>query len=598
MAENRFTDGNKITIPLNVSESFKSSIGAKNNLNLKRLSPEAKEWCNSQNITPPFLWEYYVSKGLDYFEHPICPNCKSILPKEKLLHKVEYRFCCEKCRFSSIGSQLALEKRKKTNFEKYGVENVAKTDWATQKRKKTNLKKYGVAEYTQTEEYKKKSKETSLERYGTESPNQSEVVKKRKEESCLKNFGAKNPFESEIIQAKIIGTNLKRYGATNPNKSKEVREKIRQTNQERYGCDCYSFQDKAMRENMFTQSLIQHRTKYYETFLKGLKKRNISLLSDKEQYINGDFTELKCEICGTVWKEEKTNPRVIFCPHCDHSQSSCGEKEILQFVKSLGFDCVANERNILDGKELDVYIPEKKIAFEYDGNYWHNSSFKDKNYHQKKTLECKERGIRLIHIFEYEWETKRDKLENLIKSALGMFEKRIYARNCEVKEIDSETYKDFLDEYHIQDSINSPIRYGLFDEDELVSVIGFGKSRFKKDEIELHRYCVKNGYSIIGGFSKLIKHSGIKNFISFVDLAHFSGEGYKKLGFKEIEITKPNYVYVKEKEVLTRIVCQKHKLVKVLGENFDEKLSETENMVLNGWNKIYDCGNLKMCYNS
>lgn len=598
MTENRFTDGNKIIIPLNVLESFKASIGTKNNLNMKRLSPEAKEWCNAQNITPSFLLEYYVSKGLDYFEHPICPNCKSILPKEKLPHNREYKFCCQNCRTSSIALNLASEKRKKTNLEKYGVENVAQTNWATEKRKNTNLKKYGVAEYTQTEEYKKKSKETSLERYGTESPNQSAAVKKRKEESCLKKFGVKNPLVDKGVQEKIKETNLKKYGATNPNKSEKIKEKIRLTNQKRYGCDCYSFQDKAMRENMFNLSLIQHRTKYYETFLKGLKKRNISLLSDREQYINGDFTELKCEICGTVWKEEKTNPRVIFCPQCDHSKTSCGEKEILQFVKSLGFECVANERNILEGKELDVYIPEKKIALEYDGNYWHNSSFKDSTYHQKKTLECKERGIRLIHIFEYEWEIKRDKLENLIKSALGIFEKRIFARNCEVKEIDSKIYKDFLDEYHIQDSINSPIRYGLFDEDELVSVIGFGKSRFKDGEIELQRFCVRGNYCVVGGFSKLIKHSGIKNFVSFVDFAHFNGDGYKKLGFKEIEITRPNYVYVKEKEVLSRFVCQKHKLVKVLGENFDEKLSETENMVLNGWNKIYDCGNLKMCYNA
>ena len=121
------------------------------------------------------------------------------------------------------------------------------------------------------------------------------------------------------------------------------------------------------------------------------------------------------------------------------------------------------------------------------------------------------------------------------------------------------------------------------------------KSRFSHD-YELHRFCVKAKYNVIGGFSKLIKHAGINNFISYVDLSHFTGTGYEKVGFKKVGITKPSYVYVKNNHVLSRYQCQKRKLIKLL-PNYDYKLSEQDNMVINGWFKIYNCGNLKMVYN-
>ena len=151
----------------------------------------------------------------------------------------------------------------------------------------------------------------------------------------------------------------------------------------------------------------------------------------------------------------------------------------------------------------------------------------------------------------------------------------------------------------MQNSVNSSIRYGLFYNNELVSVIGFGKSRFKKGEIELYRYCVKAGYQIIGGFSRLIKHAckenSISRFVSFIDLAHFNGRGYKKAGFKLIGKTSPSYIYIRGDEIKSRMQCQKHKLAAFL-EEYDPNLSESDNMALNDWDRVYDCGNIKVEY--
>ena len=156
-------------------------------------------------------------------------------------------------------------------------------------------------------------------------------------------------------------------------------------------------------------------------------------------------------------------------------------------------------------------------------------------------------------------------------------------------------YKQFLDVNHIQGGINSSLRLGLFYQGELVSVIGFGKSRFKKGEYELHRYCSKLYTQVIGGFSKLIKHSGVNEFISYVDRSKFNGSGYMSIGFKILGYTEPSYVYIKNKEILRRMTCQKHKLSNIL-ENYDETLTEEENMINNGYIKIYYCGNIKMIW--
>ena len=305
----------------------------------------------------------------------------------------------------------------------------------------------------------------------------------------------------------------------------------------------------------------------------------------------------KCLHCNTVFKCNRDNPQRIYCNNCiSKNKVSSEEKNIYEYIRSIYTGTILeNDRTILSGKELDIYIPEKKLAIEYNGSYWHCNYFKDKKYHLNKTLECREKGIRLIHIFEYEWETKREICRSIISSSLGKYERRLYARACTVRNISFSEYKIFLEENHIQGSINSSLRLGLFYEGELVSVIGFGKSRFKNGEYELHRFCTKLHTQVLGGFSKLIKHSEVKEFISYVDLSKFDGKGYITTGFKILDYTEPSYVYVRNKEVLRRMTCQKHKLHKLL-ENYDENKTEEENMFYNGYVKLYDCGNIKVCW--
>ena len=290
-----------------------------------------------------------------------------------------------------------------------------------------------------------------------------------------------------------------------------------------------------------------------------------------------------------------TNPCKIWCGCRKYISNK--EKEIVNWLKQTNIKVIENDKSQITPLELDIYLPDYNIAIEFDGLYWHSELFKDRNYHLNKTNLCKEKGIQLIHIFENEWDNKQEIVKSIILAKLGIFNQRIMARECEMMELTNEEYNNFVELNHIQGYVPAKYRVGLFYNNELVQICSFGKSRFKKDEIELLRHCSKLNTQIIGGFSKLlnyfIKKYKTKNLVSYVDRRYFDGNGYKN--WKLIEQTKSNYWYIKNGILESRMKYQKHKLNRLL-KNFDSNLSEWENMVNNGFFRIWDCGNLKFKY--
>ena len=279
------------------------------------------------------------------------------------------------------------------------------------------------------------------------------------------------------------------------------------------------------------------------------------------------------------------------------SGTSHGEQEIAGFVKGIYDGAVfENCRNVIAPYELDVYLPEKRVAIEFDGLFWHSEAVgKDEHYHLMKTEKCLERGIRLVHVFEDEWKEKREIVEDRIRSILGIGQKRIFARKCVVKAISAKESNEFLEHNHLQGCCNSSIRYGLFFNGELVAVMTFGKPRFNKNyDWELVRYASKIGCHIVGGASKLLARFRKNHFgsiVSYADRRYSDGHLYEKLGFVQVGVSKPSYCYVKGAQKLNRYACQKHKLPALLGDGYDEELSECDNMVANGWSQVHDCGN-------
>ena len=323
---------------------------------------------------------------------------------------------------------------------------------------------------------------------------------------------------------------------------------------------------------------------------------------------NNDQPAWLCECsCGkeiTVFLGNLTSGQSTSCGH-DRGFSNA-EKEVVDYIKSLGITIKENDRTILAGKELDIYCEEQHLAIEYNGVYWHSDLYKDENYHLYKTAACAKKSVDLIHIFEHEWLNlcMRQKLQELLKAKLNISQKIIYARKTKVQYVtNKEDLRNFLDKYHLQGYVASQTALGLYYDNELIEVMTFGKPRFNKSyDVELLRLCTKHGYKVIGGAAKLLQHYAEEHhnekLITYCDLSKFTGRVYEQLGMKQIQITKPNYVYVKAMhdtfEIKTRYQCQKHKLVKAGLDEYGD--TEYEIMSNLGYVRVYDCGNVVYSY--
>ncbi|MBK9283062.1 MAG: hypothetical protein IPM51_01945 [Sphingobacteriaceae bacterium] len=136
--------------------------------------------------------------------------------------------------------------------------------------------------------------------------------------------------------------------------------------------------------------------------------------------------------------------------------------------------------------------------------------------------------------------TSAQKLPAIILSKLNL-NKTVFARICEVKKIESESAYAFTNSYHIMNSVNSAYKYGIFLNDELLAVALFSKGRkmnrlpAHKKSYELMRFCTKEGITVTGGLSKLVKtfcrEKNAGDVMTYIDKQLSNGEAYKKAGF-------------------------------------------------------------------
>lgn len=420
--------------------------------------------------------------------------------------------------------------------------------WAEYLKQKT-LEKHGVTNVFQLESTKEKIRQTNTERYGVSCALQNSTVKNKAKQTMIEKYGAENPYQNEEIKARMT-------------------EKKRKT---------------------ALDNTLQH-----------LKAAGLEIIDGFISFNNSERTKtnskIKCSKCGNIFEYKFNHVKDLecACPYCQESNASLGERELNNFIKSLCIEFKSNDRNLISPQELDIVIPSKKIAIEYDGLYYHSDWHISKSYHLDKTNLCKNKGYRLVHIFEDEWQKKQSIVKARIKNILGLTPYKIYARKCTIKEIDTELCNKFIEKYHIQSSIPASVKLGLFYKSHLIAVMTFTKPRFnKKYNWELLRYCTIFNFNIIGGASKLLSYFR-KNYngsiITYADKRWSQGNMYKQLGFTELKDSEPAYYYWKNYNRYSRVKFQKHKLANIL-EKYDPNLSEYENMVMNNYRRIYDCGN-------
>ena len=338
----------------------------------------------------------------------------------------------------------------------------------------------------------------------------------------------------------------------------------------------------------------------------------IAIYGNKFDYTQSEYIDAKtkiiigCTIHGVFKQTPNDHLSGKSCLFCSLLETR-PEIDIKDLLRTSNIDYVENDRNILNGKEIDIYIPNNNLGIEYDGLYWHSNAYKENNYHLNKTNDCEKQDIQLLHIFEDEWINKKEIVKSIIKSKLGLNDVRIYGRKCIIKEIDGRLCKEFLIENHVQGNINSKVKIGLFYDNKLVSVMTFGVKRIAMGckinidgEYEMHRFCNKLNTQVIGGASKLLKYFintyNPKLILTFADRRYSNGNLYKQLGFEFIENTKPNYWYFKSNDLnrYHRYNFRKDILVK---DGFDATKTEHQIMEERGFSRIYDSGNMKFILN-
>ena len=277
---------------------------------------------------------------------------------------------------------------------------------------------------------------------------------------------------------------------------------------------------------------------------------------------------------------------------------SSHEKELQEFLATSNIEYKPSDRSMIYPLELDIFIPDKNLAVEINGVYWHsvdsNSNADGKNKHLNKLQRCIDVGITLLQFTCSEWITKQDIVKSIILTKLGETTHRIFARKCSIIEVDKADEAEFFNRNHIQGHTRSDRCIGLMYGDEYVCMISFGKPRYDKThETEIIRIATKLNCIVVGGVSKMFKYflgsTECSSIITYADRQYSTGNIYTQLGFVFSHHSAIGYKWVLNGVTYNRWQFMKHKLKDKL-KIFDDSLSESENMFNNGYRKLYDCG--------
>ena len=447
------------------------------------------------------------------------------------------------------------------------------------------------------------------------------------EQTCLKKFGVENASYLDEIKDKIRQKNIE---------NKEIRlEKTKKTNIEKYGVEntFQLFDTKQWWNNLSDEEKLKRNKKvsnglkkYKDTYDKLYIIELASMFNKDETTITNAITKLNIKMYDNFHpciKIEDLSLLKEYFSTTEMSMISYGEKEIVDFIKSIyEGEIIENERKILKGKELDIYIPSKNLAIEFDGIYYHslkNISIHDKTTDKEqilkydnsvkyrslnKTIECEKLGIRLIHIWDLEWYNKKDICKSLISSAVGIYKSKYMARKCDIKIMNKQELNKMFNINHIQGSSkNIQNGLGLFYNDECIQCVAFTDKGHEKNKIELVRMVTKLNCQVVGGFSKLMTEScKIWNYAeinSYIARRLFNGNGYFNCNFIQNKINPPQVYFLTNNKIESRHYGMKKNFKKRADEHkgvFFENKTEIELSYINNLIRFYDCGTIKVIY--
>lgn len=484
------------------------------------------------------------------------------------------------------------------------------TDQRQLEQKKTLQKIYGVDNVFQIDSVKQQIKNTNKQRYGVEHSSQNLNIKSKTANSKAN----RTDEQKQNTKLKTVNTSYLRYGKSHHMQLDSQQQKVKSTNKKKYGIE-FPLQSEIFLEQMkITRAESQHsitsktrktlEQKYNVTSSSQIKltQRAREILFDQTkflEYVNGKERK-------TVLEDLNIAPHTLYlyakkyaaCELFKRPLTSSFELELADFLDELNISYEQNNRSIINPHEIDFLIASKNIAVECNGLYWHSehSANRSRNYHYDKWKKCADVNIQLISIHEDEWILKKSIVKNRLINLLVNKNNAIYARKCLIECGDKDQISDFLNKHHIQGSSDFKVGLVLKYNNEIVAVMTFGKSRYnKKFQWELLRYCCST--TVVGGSSKLFAHF-VNNYnpssiVSYSDSRWFTGKMYGILGFSQ-EKTTVGYQYTDYRLRYDRYNFQKHKLVE---QGHDINKSEWQIMQEQGYDRIWDCGQIRWTKN-
>jgi hypothetical protein len=422
-------------------------------------------------------------------------------------------------------------------------------------REASNTRKYGVPNPGCIKEFRDKALHTMIEKFGGHNWS-NKGNRSTRNKTCLERYGNENVGITQYSINKAKETNLKKFGRIHPNQNHIPLSII----------ECLE-----NKEWLYDQHIIQ--------------KKTLSQIASE---------------CGLTDMTIIMNRLRKFGIETKSFQSSFEEKQLVEYIKTLGVEQVlTNTRTIIPPKEIDIYLPDYKIAIEYCGLFWHGeNNNKHRLYHKNKLKECNKKGIRLLTIYSNEWNYKNECVKQKIASILSKQNlQTVYARKCIIKQVSINEKQIFLNKNHIQGDGPSSINYGLFFENNCIAVIGFIKKT--NNVFILNRY--STSCSVPGGFSKLLSYfcrNHVWNkIVTFADLRWSEGNLYEKNNFVLEKILPPDYSYIVNNEPQHKFSFRRKYLLNKLS-HYDSSLSEWENCKANNIDRIWDCGKKRYVLNN
>ena len=293
-----------------------------------------------------------------------------------------------------------------------------------------------------------------------------DVIRRKTEDK----YGVVSTLQLQNVKEKAVRTCLEKYGVDNVMKSEEIKEKVKSTARNRYGVD--NCNQKEMRHLD-----VWGEVDAMKDFLASLPQKPSAC--ELKDFFNLSYKTVVYEKIHDWGLEDlvSLNP-----------PRSCYEDEIIDLLEYLGVkNIVKNDRSVLNGKEIDIYLPDDKIGIEFNGDYWHSDIFYADHggrstQAQEKSLNAEKKGVFLFTIFEREWNDPRIRksIQDRLSSILILNKEKIPARKCVLVELSSKERSEFLNQNHIQGNSGANLGYGLKYNGELVACMTFSHPKNNK----------------------------------------------------------------------------------------------------------------------